>query len=531
MAYYISKVQLPGSATEYLVKDSEGRALIAPEFSAEGTYVVGDHVIYNGKLYRFHTAHASVAWNNAHVDEVTVDSEIQRLEALIGDSGLRYVGQTYSELYDGSTLASISIVGGGSHTAMSGDIAYFPLSDSNTGIAAYTTGTAYANHKVIRVNKGSSENPQYRYFRANKAITAGENTSLDAIEPYIDYIGTNGENLEFLFNGTMWSLIGGASEFGSLAYKDSAQGTVNDYATGVSGTISKAVGTVSKGKLSTTSIYGVKANTTTASKVTLGTAKDIAKAGTAVVYGKANVGAAVVYGTANVASNETTVGNADVGAAVVYGTANKAATATTVGNANVGTAVTYGTANKASTATSIINLKSGKGLDDAAFATEGITVTVSNEVLSFSTANTSDLSVSLQTSSVYGAVDSTTKLTPAVASNKTIYGAVDAPNNQTLTPAVASSTKIHEAVPAPDSQTLTPATAAPNSQTIIPAVSNGTLQPVTAADVAVPVINDSATTVATGAITTGTDIVTGVATTTETLNVSLTTGTKTITVK
>lgn len=96
---------------------------------------------------------------------------------------------------------------------------------------------------------------------------------------------------------------------------------------------------------------------TTASKATAQTAKDIAKTGTAVRYGTANVGTTVTglakratkttkVGNANVATSTTIIGNADVGVATRYGTAN-VGTAITVqdGKADVGSAVRYGTAN------------------------------------------------------------------------------------------------------------------------------------------------------------------------------------------
>lgn len=110
------------------------------------------------------------------------------------------------------------------------------------------------------------------------------------------------------------------------------------------------------GNLDTASIAGVSGSTT-ASKATAGTAKDVAKAGTATRYGTANVGteitglakraaSATTVGNANIATDATTVGNADVGEAVVYGKAN-VGTAITVqdGKADVGTAVVYGKAN------------------------------------------------------------------------------------------------------------------------------------------------------------------------------------------
>lgn len=108
--------------------------------------------------------------------------------------------------------------------------------------------------------------------------------------------------------------------------------------------------------LNTTSITGVSGSTT-ASKATAGTAVSVAKAGTEVVYGEANVGTEVTglakraasttkVGNANIATSATIIGNADVGDAVVYGTADVGSQVTVQdGKADVGSATRYGTAN------------------------------------------------------------------------------------------------------------------------------------------------------------------------------------------
>ena len=78
-------------------------------------------------------------------------------------------------------------------------------------------------------------------------------------------------------------------------------------------------------KLNTTSITGVSGSTS-ASKVSGGTTKDIAKVGTAVVYGTADCDTAV-SGIAKVGS-QITYGNANVGTAQTVATSVKSATAT-----------------------------------------------------------------------------------------------------------------------------------------------------------------------------------------------------------
>lgn len=112
-----------------------------------------------------------------------------------------------------------------------------------------------------------------------------------------------------------------SNDYGHLT--SASQKTIADHSYTPAGTNAASSVTLSGGatkKLVTTSITGVSGSTT-ASKATSGTAVDVAKAGTAVVYGKAD----------------------------------KASTATTVGNANVGEAVTVVTGASGTFVTSAIN--------------------------------------------------------------------------------------------------------------------------------------------------------------------------------
>ena len=68
----------------------------APQFSALVAYAAGQIVFYEKKLYRFKTAHPAGAWNSAHVEEITVASEltshgadITELKADISELGTR----------------------------------------------------------------------------------------------------------------------------------------------------------------------------------------------------------------------------------------------------------------------------------------------------------------------------------------------------------------------------------------------------------------------------------------------------------
>ena len=79
----------------------------APQFSASTAYTVGQYVFYEKKLYRFKAAHAAGAWNSAHVDEVTVASElvshgtdISELKAEFNQLGLSVVNGALCVTYN-----------------------------------------------------------------------------------------------------------------------------------------------------------------------------------------------------------------------------------------------------------------------------------------------------------------------------------------------------------------------------------------------------------------------------------------------
>ena len=244
---------------------------------------------------------------------------------------------------------------------------------------------------------------------------------------------------------------------------------------------------------------------TTASKVTPGSEIDIAKAGTAVVYGTADVGNEV--SVAIQATAPTKVGNADVGSAVIYGTANVGtAVSIDAGKADVGAEVELATIATAQS-TFLTGIELAAPTTTIETNKDVYNASVSDEILILSpvtlSATTTAPGYTPSTESIYG-VGGTKKITPAVASNRTVSvtPAVAAPDTQTLTPAKSvtdSSTKIYGVA---NSVTITPAVAAPNTRKIVPAVANGTITPYTATDVTVPVAAAEIT-VATGSVSVG----------------------------
>ena len=187
-----------------------------------------------------------------------------------------------------------------------------------------------------------------------------------------DWVITSDEKKEFIFNGTAWQEFGDMSDLGSLAYKDSASGTVsvpasadsgftgtaatlkitpagtnaassvsfaahttkNVMGTGTTATVPAPSGTtkyLQKGnaitglgtpgtdtfvksypgatsKMNTTTVTGVSGSTT-ASKATAGTAKNVATTGTAVTVAVNTLGTETATQTANTPMWGATVAN------------------------------------------------------------------------------------------------------------------------------------------------------------------------------------------------------------------------------
>lgn len=293
----LGRVKLP-SNTEYALIDVDGRAIIAPNFSTEASYNEGDHVIYGDNLYRFKTAKAAGAWNSASVDNVTVDTEIKRIEGLIA-GGIHYRGKTTTALYEGATTNPISI-GGSSYTAASGDLVIFDTTSAT--VLTYATATAYDAHTYIK-NDGI-------IYITTAAITAGENTSITAIASKINVIQ---KDPEFLFDGSAWNALGSIADgLGDLAFKDSASGTYVK-PTG-SGSVTIKNYSATPKYLERTTVIGVKSTTESATLVSGGTSKNQWKADATnptVVYGTADVGTAVTYGTANPGTAVTGIAKVD----------------------------------------------------------------------------------------------------------------------------------------------------------------------------------------------------------------------------
>lgn len=495
----LGRVKLPGIETPYALVDVDGRLIIAANFSSESTYSKDDYVIYQDNLYRAEVDISTAgSWDSAKWQNVTVGSELKDIrKSIVG--GIHFVGATTTQLYDKATTNPITI-NSSSYEAVTGDLTFVDLA----GVAsAYAVSTAYAIHTYIKNNN--------IYYITNTAITASENTSFNAIADKLDALNSDPF---FIFDGTVWRKMESAEGFGDLAFKDSASGTY--IKPSGSGSVTVPTVTSNTSKLTTTQITGV-GGTVSVSKMTAGTAKNVASAGTAVRYGTADVGSAVTYGTANRAENATR-----------YGTAN-VDTAVSVVTGVTGTFNTDAIKSASLTGTQTFNtdaIKSATLTGTKTFNTNAIKVSVSSgsDCLTFESADTGTVGISTTAASTGTVGISTSAASTASVSVDTdsITPAVESPSSQTIYGAVNSST------------TLTPAVAAPNTQTIVPAVANGTITPWTETAQTVATSAAEATTVATGEVnanSSGAQIVTSVNTGTTSATVTVGTTTDTVTVK
>lgn len=239
----------------------------------------------------------------------------------------------------------------------------------------------------------------------------------------------------------------------------------------ISPTTAKALKTIpgAFGNLDTTQITGVSGSTT-ASKATAQTAKDVAKAGSPVRYGTADVGTevtglakraatATTVGNANIASEATIIGNADVADPVVYGKANVGAAITVQdGKADVGTAVVYGKANvgtavsvakQATAQTKVGNADVGTAVRYGT-ADVGTEITVDAGKADVGTAVTG-LAKRAQAATVYGTANVGTGTTVA-------SGTVTSVSKPTVTVTPTANTNAYHANVTDETLVLTPAT-------------------------------------------------------------------------
>jgi len=235
MANYISKIVLPGGTSAYLIKDNEGRLMIANNYVVTKNYAVGDYFVKDGKFYVVTVAGPQAA-TGGHSSETTVGDELKAIKSAISSS-MHFIGITRTALTDGAATAELTPYSTGSLTKTSG----------------------FVDGDVVLVKDAAHS--------ADGDVTD-----------------------EFVNVGGLWYNYGSSTHIKALAFKDSASGTYVKPTGAGNVTIKKYTATsdlatdaalvpaavksysASKSNLVTTSIKGVAADTATASSITNKTA-------------------------------------------------------------------------------------------------------------------------------------------------------------------------------------------------------------------------------------------------------------------
>ena len=81
----VNDVSALQSSVSGLKSTKANKAGIAPDFSAEGNYSVGDLVYYEGTLYKCTTAHEAAAWDAEDFTETTIAAETADIQGDVSD--------------------------------------------------------------------------------------------------------------------------------------------------------------------------------------------------------------------------------------------------------------------------------------------------------------------------------------------------------------------------------------------------------------------------------------------------------------
>lgn len=500
--------------------DANGHVILGGKILPSDIGAAASSDIKDGKL----TIQANGTSKGTFTANQASDTTINITAADLGlASALSFAGTTLTALTDGATTNPIKIkqsstdTTGTDYNAISGNVVLYNNKEFIWNGSAWEELGDESSHalKSITINGDGTY------------ITGGGNLSSNRTLSHKSYTAVTEAPVKVGRDAGGHVVLGGrlsTADDGIHKHTITASVPASSFLTSASGTttkisLNKETDTFIKSypgatsNLETTTITGTN-GTVTASKAKAGTKVDVAKAGTAVVYGKANVGSAKTVATR--ASSPTTVGNANVGAEIsilgiddsTTATASKAKAGTAVNVATTGTAVTVAT--RATSQTTVGNANVGTEVSATAYNADTPAYTASyveaDECLTFTALGSISFNPAASSSTkIYGCGD-TTDITPAKA-NGTItpytFDEVTVPvaakAATAFTPAAASSTTIYGCG---DTTSITPAVAAPNTQTIIPAVSNGTITPYTFDDVVAAKKADSAITVATGDLAT-----------------------------
>ena len=278
---YISKIRVPGVETAYLIKDNEGRLMIAEAYPgstpSEGSYYVQD-----GKLY---------VVNSTGPTTTTVGEQLQSIKQSIAGA-MHYIGVTKTVLTDGATTAKLDPLDDKPNSLSkqtgfkSGDVVLAPVTGKDEKYYEYVWNgdmwSEFGSTKPIGQMAYANTATGSTTITYNKSVYTGGTVEVnDYSEGESEYLGTirvlqhHGDGNLTASRVTAKDRYLETTKIGVIMGDTSAEAVTN-------------VTTTQKG-LSTTQIYGVDGTGAAVTEVT-STNK---KLGTTSIYGVSGTGAAV----------------------------------------------------------------------------------------------------------------------------------------------------------------------------------------------------------------------------------------------
>ena len=265
---YISKIKVPGVTAAYLIKDNEGRLMIAPEYSSSTPYSVDDYYVKDGYLWKVATGGTGAAVTGA---TTSVANELKSIKQSISGA-MHYIGVTKTVLTDGATTDTLEPLDGQNSLSKTtdfkaGDVVLAPVTGKAEKYYEYVWNgdiwSEFGSTKPIGSMAYANTATGSTTIRYNKSVyTGGTVTVKEYSEGVSKYLNKNKVVSTVNVNGTTSASSVSKNKLKLVTTSFSVVGDTGAAVTGVT--------TTQKG-LATTQIYGVEKDAVEASKVTDGT--------------------------------------------------------------------------------------------------------------------------------------------------------------------------------------------------------------------------------------------------------------------
>lgn len=271
MASYISKIKVPGVEAVYLIKDNEGRLMIAKAYSSSTPYSVDDYYVKEGYLWKVTTGGTGAAVTGA---TTSVANELKSIKQSIAGA-MHYIGVTLTPLTDGSTITTLTPWPDRPNSLtktsgfIAGDVVLAPVNDEKAtemfhefvwnGYEWSRFGSINPIGKMAYANTATGTTT----ITYNKSVYTGGTVS---VKEYSEGVS------KYLNKNTVVSTVNvnATTSASSVLKTTSKLGTTSVSVVDGTGAAVTNITTTQKG-LATTSIYGVEENTFVVSKVENGT--------------------------------------------------------------------------------------------------------------------------------------------------------------------------------------------------------------------------------------------------------------------